>query len=202
MTSRSPRFRMPAISAARCARGVTLIELMTAIIIIGLIAAMAVPAFVSTSNSNRLSGLGNDVAGVLQAMRLEAVRTGRRAIICPTTDNTTCTAGEQWGGWLGFVDLNGNGVPNPDEIRRTDLVRLPLQLWASDAITDGGNRVVFRPDGFTYDAAGVLIEATLAACIETTRPPENVRTVRITAAGSVTVFRADGGGACAAPTDS
>lgn len=178
-----------------------MIELMIAVAMLAVLASFAVPAFTSVINGNRLAGMSNELAATLQSVRMDAVRTGQRVIVCPTNDGAACTTGVQWSGWIAFSDANGNGSPQTAEILRVEQLRTPLELRVSTNVSGTGHRVVFRPDGFAYANNGNLLAANMSLCIPTARPPQNVRDVTITPAGAVSVSRRSGSGACTAPSN-
>lgn len=192
-------FRLPHVGHSP-ARGVTLVELLVAMAVAGILIAAAAPSFQGIFNGNRLTTAANDLAASLQAARLEAMRRGQRVIICPSADGTTCAAGNPWAGWIVFADANADGAPAAAEVLRWDQINAPMQLWASATIS-AANRIVFRPDGLAYSNGGLLLEATLAPCIPTSQPAENARDVVILSGSRVAVTRRDADGACAAPLD-
>ena len=89
--------------------GVTLIELMTVISILAILAAIAVPSFQSVVASTRLSSAGNDLTASFARARAESIRLGTRVTVCRSNaSNTQCsnTAGEGWEvGWLIVQDI-------------------------------------------------------------------------------------------------
>jgi type II secretory pathway pseudopilin PulG len=79
----------------------TLLELVVAVVIIGVMAAMAIPAMSQTSTNARLKGLGMSLSGALNLARSEAIRTGNIQIVFLGQDAQ------------GNVLLDGNGVEVP-----------------------------------------------------------------------------------------
>jgi len=63
--------------------GFTLIELMIVVVLIAIIATVAVPGFTSMIESNRFKGATNNVIGLLNFARSEAVRKGQYVVVGP-----------------------------------------------------------------------------------------------------------------------
>lgn len=184
--------------------GFTLIELMVALGIAAVLLSIAVPSFQSTINSNRLTSAAGDFVASLQSARVDAIRYNRRTVICLSTNaNTsapTCAADAATNatGWIVFNDVNTNGAYNTgtDRLLRVVTTHAAVQIRGSSNV-QGNVRVIFRSDGLARNNAGVLT-GTVAMCIPTTRPLENVRNVSIRG-GSTVVVRANGGGVCNTP---
>jgi len=181
--------------------GFSIVELMTVIAILAIIASFATPSFISIVNNNRLAAVSNDLTATLQSARIEATRRGVQVHVCPSDDGATCVDTERWRGWIAFADANDNESPDTGEVLRSVLLEPQMELIPSDALADSG-RIVFRHDGFAYDATEAnLIAASMRACIPTAYPPENARDLDIRTGGRVSVGRSNGGGACNAPAD-
>lgn len=185
--------RQPASSTvALRPRGFTLIELLVTVAILAILLALAVPSFTSVINSNRLAGQANEVVASLQLARVEAVRQNRRAVVCRSTNGTTCAGAGQWNTWITFFDVNNNGAADVGEaIIRVNTVKPPLQ------VTSGVASISYRPDGLARDAAGALLQNDITVCIPTTRPALNRRVVSIGPGGSrISTASANGAGLC------
>lgn len=180
--------------------GFSVVELMTVIAILAIVAAFAVPGFQAVINNNRLASASNELTATLQAARIEAIRRGVRSVVCPSDDGETCTTGARWRGFLAFEDDNGNGDFDAGErVQRSFVLSPPTEMWASGNVS-GDSRIVFRHDGFAYDKDRQnLMAGNLRACIPTQYPNENSRDVSLAAGGRVAVQRIDSDGACGAP---
>gem|GEM_PF-640158 len=78
-------------------RGFTLIELIVTILIVAILAAVAVPAFVSNTPSSDANALNAS----LQFARTAAVKQGQPIIVCPSTNGTSCSGATSWSsGWI------------------------------------------------------------------------------------------------------
>jgi type IV fimbrial biogenesis protein FimT len=101
-------------------RGFTLIELMTAIMVLGILLAMAIPSFRDMSRSNRVAATQNDLLTALAFARSEAIRQSTNVSVCAASDATatacvavaTATTAWQDNGWIVFTDADIAGAVN------------------------------------------------------------------------------------------
>jgi type IV fimbrial biogenesis protein FimT len=92
-------------------RGVTLIELMVALSVLGVLLAIGVPAYTSITRANQISAQSNNLLQSFTLARSEALKRGIRVSVCPIKDDdtTTCQTAADWaGGWMVFEDDFGN----------------------------------------------------------------------------------------------
>ena len=104
----STRGRPQTTRAPRTA-GVSLVELLTTVVVVGLLAALAGPPLGRWLGDQRLVALNNQLAGDLQRARGEAARMRRAVVLCTRGSALTCGGQVAWEtGWLVFEDPDGD----------------------------------------------------------------------------------------------
>lgn len=158
----------------------TLIELLITIVIAGILLMIAVPSFVSLTQTNRLAGEANALSGDLQFARAEAIKEGLPVSICVSTNGTSCaSASTPWqSGWMVFPDnANLSGTSPPTATGVTPLRR--QTAWTSTdtftASNSGGSisSITFNRDGMAIGLTGPVtwtlrtspINATATRCV-------------------------------------
>ena len=173
--------------------GFTLVELMVTIAVLAILVVLAVPSFTSIINANRLAAQSNEVVAALQLARMEAIKQNRRAIVCRSSNGTSCEgAAGTWSQFITMVDLNGDKTFEANEIVRASTVKAPLQVSSS------APSIMFRADGMarTNDTTAALVTRDITVCIPTTRPAENRRVVSLATGSRISTSSANGNGAC------
>ena len=101
-------------------RGFTLIELMTAILVLGVLLAMAIPSYREMTRNNRVAGTQNDLITSLAIARSEALHRSRSVTVCASSNGTSCTGVADWvKGWIVFTDAGTAGsVDSPGDESR------------------------------------------------------------------------------------
>jgi type IV fimbrial biogenesis protein FimT len=96
--------------------GFTLIELMVALTVLAVLAALAAPGFASITRSLRVDTVREQFIGSMNLARTEAVRLGRTVVMRRIEPCTAATAAKDWYcGWRVFVDLNQNNAQDAGE---------------------------------------------------------------------------------------
>lgn len=105
----------------RAASGFTLIELIAAMAVAGILMAIAVPPISSFIIDARMTAQANDLVADLLYARSEAATRGTHVVICPSADGTSCSTSESdWRkGRIIFSDANSNGAVDSGESIRT-----------------------------------------------------------------------------------
>lgn len=139
----------------RISGGFTLTELVVALVILGVLTALGVPAYTEFVRNSRRAGVLNEFSAALNLARSEAVKRGVPVAVCRTADGANC--GGTWtGGWLVFVNLDGDSpavVDAPGEpVLRSYLVADPAYTLMPN--TPFTNFVAYQPNGGTNNTAG------------------------------------------------
>jgi type IV fimbrial biogenesis protein FimT len=84
----------------------TLIELLTTLVVLGVVVGVAVPSFNSQILNSKSVALGEDFVSALSLVRSEAVKRANRVSICASTDGLTCSgvATDWTKGFIAVVD--------------------------------------------------------------------------------------------------
>lgn len=130
--------------------GFTLIELMIAVGLTGLLLSMAVPALDIFVSNARQTGAINDFVSTIHQARSTAVTTNTRVTICPSTGGTDCESVGWNAGWIVFSD--------PDSDRKVGTGETVL---AASGTVDGltiqssqfGTFLMYRPNGRVMNAS-------------------------------------------------
>ena len=158
-------------------RGTTMIELMVAVTILGLLAMMAVPSMRDVLQNSRSASISTEFVAGLNFARSEAVK--RRAVvtICTSADGVTCRASGavDYKNWeKGWVMLDAaNAV-----LRRGDTLTATAMLCGSTG------QIQFTGTGGTINSITPNFTLTLPGC-----RGENLRIIAIGVTGRISVSR-------------
>lgn len=123
--------------------GVTLIEQIMVMALLGVLTAMALPSLAQLLRRNQVQLAQMEFIAALQHARGTAVFSGKPALLCPSRDGKRCSGEVRWeSGWLIAHDPARKGQPDG----------APLRTGASYAgitiLGDSGRRLVrFQNDG-------------------------------------------------------
>jgi len=152
----------------------TIIELFLVIIITGIVASFAVPAFKGYVLSGQLEKATNDIVTTLNFARSEAMKRNNWVTVCKSSDGATCDASSVWkDGWIAFDDTNNNGALNAGE----QLLRVYPAIVPGFTLNQSGNFdnwLAFQPTGANQgsSASGDIFKLCYGTDIKLSRSVE------------------------------
>ncbi|MGB5259337.1 MAG: GspH/FimT family pseudopilin [Gammaproteobacteria bacterium] len=170
--------------------GFTLVELLITILVASLLMALAIPAFNSFVENNRLAASTNQIVSALAVARSEAIHRRELVTLCSSTDLATCAASASWEtGWIAFTDRNANGVHEPLAVPPEVMLRVWEAIPTGHTLTATGGMTQVRFDRLGVASAGDTFRLGNPDC--RTGQANRERTVTLLTSGSVTVARAN-----------
>ncbi|MDX1756230.1 MAG: GspH/FimT family pseudopilin [Marinobacter sp.] len=166
--------------------GFTLVELIVAVAVLGIVVGWAIPSMVTLISQNRMTATTNQLVGLVHHARSEALKTAGRVWVSPMTD------GEGAASWsLGaviWVDGNGDGSRAASESVR--------EIWIDHSdITVSGSATSLTVAPFGFDGAGYAIADqayTLTLCSDAV--PARGQRIEINGGGQIRTENEDCGG--------
>ena len=166
-------------------------ELLVTIVVVGILAALAVPAFNSFVLNDRVIGQINSLVGSFNYARSEAIkRAGPAGVsVCPSTDDKTCTGTPWSNGWIVVIQ---------------DLATPANNIVLQSVPTLSGTNLLTQTNpagpttGVTYQSSG-LISGPLAVEICDTRGSAYARDVEVNIMGRIAASQQHGLSAAQTP---
>lgn len=98
--------------------GFSLYDMLTTLVVVSTIAAVAVPSFQQLLYRQRITAAINTLISALYLARSEAIKRSETAVLCPSPDGHSCVQrGNIWEqGYLLYIDSNDNARVDAEEI--------------------------------------------------------------------------------------
>lgn len=170
-------------------RGFSLVETLSVVAILGILAGVAVPSLQSVGGSMRVSSASNELLADLLLARSEAIKRNTRVVVCKSGDGQACATSGTWQqGWIVFADLDGNGL------RAATEPLLQRQTGGPAALRISGNAslasyVAYVANGSTRLTNGGFQAGTFTVC-QASRQATPARQIVINATGRPRVQKA------------
>ena len=125
-------------------RGVTLPEFLISLTLISTLSVNAYSLFSHVLQENRMASEVNMFMTALHLSRSEAVKHGRRIVLCPKRDDATCGNGTDWvNGWIMFAS-DDRERDNGEQVLQSGN---PLASGISLTGSNHRKRIVYQQDG-------------------------------------------------------
>lgn len=177
-------------------KGLTLIELVVTIAVVGILAVVAIPNLTSTLSNGRLTSRANELLSALSFARTEAIKRGIPITVCRSANASgasesgwTCSTGSGGGwedGWFVFADTNGDGAAQSGEARLRGKGGMARAVYTMRGNNNVVNRITFSDQGMAMASIG-----TITVC-----DTERGRSRQIIVAPTGRVRIPDGAGTC------
>ncbi len=160
-------------------RGFTIVELMVGLSIAAILLTVGLPSMHDLIRNNRLVAATNTFVSSLYLVRSEAIKQGRNATLCVSSDLVKCTGEINWQlGWIAWVDIDASGG-DPDA---GEILRIVQSLPASITITPN-----VAQSSFQIDAQGAVNNPNVTLDLCDDRTGEIGKQLRIMATGGVSL---------------
>lgn len=164
-------------------QGFSLIEMLIAMTVLGIVSSIAYPLFQSSIISNRLLAQTNQVMASFSYARAEAMRRGDFVSVCATSDGATCDAANDVSkGLIIFNNPSQSGLAANSQIIRV------YDKWTNN---DKGK--ITATGYITFNAAG---SSTSASSILVCKPGSDSFTLQVSSIGKLQVNSNVGDGGC------
>lgn len=169
------------------ARGVTLIELLVTIVVLGVLLAMGLPSLRDFLVGNRLSSNVNGFIGLVNYARSEAIVRNQDVVVCPKNASTiACASTATWNTLeiQAFVDEDGDGERDAAEVLLKTMAAVDPTNGETGFEGPADGTLIFGSAGFARTAQSFKIYAKSS---DTAYQARFGRTVCISRAGRVRV---------------
>lgn len=172
----------PRRGASPAAAGFTLIELMVAVAILAVLAALAAPSFNEAILSNRLASYANTFVASAQLARSEAIKRNATVVMCRSADGASCATSGGWQqGWILWRDADSDATVDADEIIQKQQAISPDYRFTGNAYS-----VDFLATGGAQITGGGS-PVTLSLCRATPEAGRQERTLSVSFTGRSSV---------------
>lgn len=131
-------------------RGLTILEVMLSIGLLGVVLAIGIPSYAHVTISNRLTSDTNDLVASMQFARSEAITRGEAVTVCAANANLdACSGGGDWtSGWV-ILDAAANPIRVHPSLTQNAALEVNVQ--------NGVGAVVFNRNGFSTNARTIRL---------------------------------------------
>jgi len=125
-------------------KGLTLAELLISLTVISTLSVTGISQFAHSIQENRLASEINQFIAALHLARSEAVKHGRRVVLCPSRDGSSCGNSQDWiHGWILFASDDREHDTHETVLQAGNPLSTGIALQSSSH----RKRIVYQLDG-------------------------------------------------------
>jgi type IV fimbrial biogenesis protein FimT len=135
---------MKQIKNTKRTMGFTIIELMVVMVIVGLVVTLAMPSFTNLNQGSQMTAIANELIGVFNRARGEAIRRGQAVEVTSVNGNWS-------NGYKIWVDIDQDGVLDAGTGDANELIYLQSSFDSGITFTFDSQvtKIAFLPNGFS-----------------------------------------------------
>jgi type IV fimbrial biogenesis protein FimT len=166
----------------KSSRGLTLVEVMVALVVATSILIIGIPAFNGLMSSNMMTGYANLLVGDLRYARSSATDSGHVTVCASNSDQTGCSGTDWNNGWLVFEDDDqGNDLDVGETILRSRAI--PTDERTALVFDSGAPSTIrFDSGGHNVTGASLTLSFKRSDCLGS-----QARTITISVVGRPSV---------------
>lgn len=171
------------LSGPRERRGFTTYELMVAVAVLAVLAAVAAPSLGDFMKESRLRSVSGQLTADLNFARLEAIKRNARVLVCAKAAGTnTCAATPNWqNGWIVCYDADFNDQCDTTSASDPNPMKVAGALDANVVLTASSNFIRFNPMGSANGSVALTLKGGW--------PGTSTRTASVAGTGHIAVVR-------------
>lgn len=161
--------------------GMTLVELLVALAILGIVFAIAIPSFGSAMARVKLGEAESAIfTSISNAVNFSYIG-GTRAVLCPSSNGFSCDNSYDWSkGWLVFEDANANRERDAEDKKLGGFEQISPELHI--LTSEGRTRIAFQSGGGNFGS-----NAHFKLCDK--RSPQRSRSLFLSNTGRIRVAK-------------
>jgi type IV fimbrial biogenesis protein FimT len=130
--------------------GFSLVQFAMTLIAVAASAMLAAPLYYRIAHDQWATAQANELVGMLNLARTQAVTQGKTVSVCSSSDGRQCTKTPWQQGYIVFVDEGASGVVDADDaiLRQRNARQSPVTI-----VLNGRSHVRFSPSGATLARA-------------------------------------------------
>lgn len=179
--------------------GVTLIELMVALVVLTIGIVIAGPGFSTFSGSSKLEAQSREIQNALVFARSEAIRLNQNVLFCHSADSLVCSAppSSGWKGWLVIPAAAAIGSETGPVLRANLFSDSSVKVSSGTALASAQHALRFNSQGLIrIFGNNTPLSDSINICIADVSLQPNQYEVRFNSGGRLQQITTDTDGIC------